>query len=164
MVNDAHMERLLKMLQSSKARVVTGGGSAASDRYLAPTLLADLGWDDAVMEEEIFGPVLPVISYDKLDEALAELNQREKPLAFYVYSVDAELIERVISHTSSGSVCVNHSAVQLAVPGLPFGGVGASGMGVYHGRAGFDTFSHAKAVLRKPQRGELPLMYPPYTA
>jgi aldehyde dehydrogenase (NAD+) len=162
-VNDAHMARLLKMLQSTKARVVTGGGSAASDRYLAPTLLADLEWDDAVMEEEIFGPVLPVISYGNLDEALVELNQREKPLALYVYSVDDELIERVISQTSSGSVCVNHNAVQLAVPGLPFGGVGASGMGVYHGRAGFDTFSHAKSVLRKPQRGELPLMYPPYT-
>jgi aldehyde dehydrogenase (NAD+) len=162
-VNDAHMGRLLKMLQSTRARVVIGGNSAASDRYLAPTVLADLNWDDAVMEEEIFGPVLPVLSYSHLDDALAELNGREKPLALYVYSVDAELIDRVISQTSSGSVCVNHNAVQLAVPGLPFGGVGASGMGVYHGRAGFDTFSHAKAVLRKPQRGELPLMYPPYT-
>jgi aldehyde dehydrogenase (NAD+) len=71
-------------------------------------------------------------------------------------------VERVVAETSSGGVCVNHNAVQLAVPGLPFGGVGASGMGAYHGRAGFDTFSHAKAVLRRPQRGEVPLMYPPY--
>jgi len=162
-VNDAHMDRLLKMLQSTKARVVTGGTSAAGDRYLAPTVLADLNWDDPVMEEEIFGPVLPVLSYSHLDDVLSELNARDKPLALYVYSVDAELTERVISGTSSGSVCVNHNAVQLAVPGLPFGGVGASGMGAYHGRAGFDTFSHAKAVLRRPQRGELPLMYPPYT-
>ena len=104
-----------------------------------------------------------MLSYSHLDDALSELNARDKPLALYVYSVDAELIERVISGTSSGSVCVNHSAVQLAVPGIPFGGVGASGMGAYHGRAGFDTFSHAKGVLRRPQRGELPLMYPPYT-
>jgi aldehyde dehydrogenase (NAD+) len=162
-VNDAHMERLLKMLHATKARVVTGGTSAASDRYLAPTVLADLDWDDPVMEEEIFGPLLPVLSYSHLDDALSELNARDKPLALYVYSVDAELIERVISGTSSGSVCVNHSAVQLAVPGIPFGGVGASGMGAYHGQAGFDTFSHAKGVLRRPQRGELPLMYPPYT-
>jgi aldehyde dehydrogenase (NAD+) len=162
-VNDAHMERLLKMLRSSKARVVTGGTSAVSDRYLAPTVLADLDWDDAVMQDEIFGPLLPVLGYDHLDDALAALNGREKPLALYVYSVDPEVIERVISGTSSGSVCVNHNAVQLAVPGLPFGGVGASGMGAYHGRAGFDTFSHAKGVLRKPERGELPLMYPPYT-
>jgi aldehyde dehydrogenase (NAD+) len=162
-VNDAHMGRLLTMLGSSKARVVTGGTSAANDRYLAPTVLADLGWDDPVMEDEIFGPLLPVLSYDHFDEALSELNRRDKPLALYVYSVDPELVERAISATSSGSVCVNHSAVQLAVPGLPFGGVGASGMGAYHGRAGFDTFSHAKGVLRKPQRGELPLIYPPYT-
>ena len=162
-VNDAHMERLLEVLRSTKARVVIGGNSAASDRYLAPTVLADLDWDDPVMEEEIFGPLLPVLSYDHFDDALCELNRRDKPLALYVYSVDPELVERAISATSSGSVCVNHSAVQLAVPGLPFGGVGASGMGAYHGRAGFDTFSHAKAVLRKPQRGELPLMYPPYT-
>ncbi len=162
-VNDAHMGRLLKMLQSTRARVVTGGNSAASDRYLAPTVLAGVDWDDAVMEEEIFGPVLPVLSYGQLDDALAEVNGREKPLALYVYSADAELIDRVISQTSSGSVCVNHNAVQLAVPGLPFGGVGASGIGAYHGRAGFDTFSHAKGVLRKPQHGELALMYPPYT-
>jgi aldehyde dehydrogenase (NAD+) len=162
-VNDAHMERLLAMLRSTTARVVTGGNSAAGDRYLAPTVLADLDWDDPVMEEEIFGPLLPVLSYDHFDDALYQLNRRDKPLALYVYSVDPELVERAISATSSGSVCVNHSAVQLAVPGLPFGGVGASGMGAYHGRAGFDTFSHAKAVLRKPQRGELPLMYPPYT-
>jgi aldehyde dehydrogenase (NAD+) len=162
-VNDAHMDRLLKMLRATKARLVTGGTSAASDRYLAPTVLADLEWDDPVMEEEIFGPLLPVLSYDRFDDVLAELNQRDKPLALYVYSVDPELVERVISETSSGSVCVNHSAVQLAVPCLPFGGAGASGIGAYHGRAGFDTFSHAKGVLRKSQRGELPLMYPPYT-
>lgn len=162
-VNDAHLERLLGMLRATRARVVTGGTSSASDRYLAPTVLADLNWDDPVMQEEIFGPVLPVLSYSNLDEALSELRARDKPLALYVYSGDAELTERVISGTSSGSVCVNHNAVQLAVPGLPFGGVGASGIGAYHGRAGFDTFSHAKAVLRRPQRGELPLMYPPYT-
>jgi len=162
-VNDAHMERLLKMLHSTKARVVTGGTFAAGDRYLAPTVLADVTWDDPVMEEEIFGPLLPVLSYSHLDDALSELNARDKPLALYVYSVDAELVERVISGTSSGSVCVNHNTVQLAVPGLPFGGVGASGMGAYHGRAGFDTFSHAKGVLRRPEHGELPLMYPPYT-
>lgn len=162
-VNDAHMERLLGLLSDTKARVVTGGTSAANERYLAPTLLADLSWDDPVMEEEVFGPVLPVLGYDNLDDVLTELKARDKPLALYVYARDAEVVERVISGTSSGSVCVNHSAVQLAVPGLPFGGVGASGMGAYHGRAGFDTFSHAKAVLRRPPRAELPLMYPPYT-
>ena len=115
------------------------------------------------MQEEIFGPILPVVAYDDIDEALAELNRRDKPLALYVYSDDAVLIEKVIAGTSSGSVCTNHNAVQLGVPGLPFGGVGASGMGAYHGRAGFDTFSHTKSVLRRPQHGEVPLVYPPYS-
>jgi len=162
-INDAHMERLLHLLAITRARTVTGGGSDASERYLAPTVLADVSWDDPVMEEEIFGPVLPVLTYDHVDEALRAINAREKPLALYLYTGDADLAERVISETSSGSVCVNHNAVQLAVPGLPFGGVGASGMGAYHGKAGFDNFSHAKAVLHRPLRGEIPLMYPPYT-
>ncbi len=103
------------------------------------------------MQDEIFGPVLPVLSYDNIGDVLSALNERDKPLALYVYSDNPDLVEQVIAESSSGSVCVNHNAVQLAVPGLPFGGVGASGMGAYHGRAGFDTFSHAKAVLRRPR-------------
>lgn len=162
-VNDAHMGRLLHLLETTKARTVTGGSSDARERYLAPTVLADVDWEDPVMEEEIFGPILPVVAYDAIDEVLAAINARDKPLALYLYSRDADLAERVIAETSSGSVCVNHNAIQLAVPGLPFGGVGASGMGAYHGKAGFDNFSHAKAVLRRPLKGELPLMYPPYT-
>jgi aldehyde dehydrogenase (NAD+) len=162
-VNEAHMGRLLSLLASTGGRLVAGGGSCASERYLAPTVLADLGWDDPVMKEEIFGPVLPVLHYEDIDEALFALKERDKPLALYLYSGDAELVRRVIDGSSSGSVCVNHNAVQLAVPGLPFGGVGASGMGAYHGRAGFETFSHAKPVFHRPQWGELAVMYPPYT-
>jgi aldehyde dehydrogenase (NAD+) len=161
-VNDAHMARLVQMLAATKGRTVTGGVSVPGERYLAPTVVADVGWDDALMEAEIFGPVLPVVVFDSVDEALARVNAGDKPLALYLYSDDAKVAERTIAETSSGGVCVNHNAVQLAVPGLPFGGVGASGMGAYHGRAGFDTFSHAKGVLRKPQKGELPIMYPPY--
>ena len=140
-----------------------GGTCDAADRYVAPTVLADVGWDDPVMAEELFGPVLPVLVYDDIDDALAAVNEREKPLALYLYSEDPALVERVIAETSSGSVCVNHNAVQLGVPTLPFGGVGASGFGAYHGHWGFDTFSHAKAVLRRPRHGEVPLVYPPYT-
>ena len=121
-----------------------------------------MSWDDPLMQEEIFGPVLPVVGYDDLTEALAELNRRDKPLALYLYSSLPDVVERVTAGTSSGSVCVNHNAVQLAVSGLPFGGVGASGTGAYHGKAGFDTFSHIKSVLRRPPHGEIPLMYPPY--
>jgi aldehyde dehydrogenase (NAD+) len=163
-VNDAQMKRLAGMLASTKGRTVTGATSDPAERYISPTVLADVPVDDAVMQEEIFGPVLPVLAYDSVDEALAIIAARDKPLAVYLYSQDAELAERVLSETSSGSVCINHNGVQLAVPALPFGGVGASGLGgAYHGKAGFDTFSHAKAVFRKPQRGELPVQYPPYT-
>ena len=161
-VNDADLSRLAQLLAATRGRVVTGGTSVPGERYLAPTVLADLDWEDPVMREEIFGPILPVLGYQSVDEALAHVNAGEKPLALYLYSRDTELAARVIAETSSGGVCVNHNAVQLAVPGLPFGGVGASGFGAYHGRAGFDTFSHLKAVLRRPQRGEMRLMYPPY--
>jgi aldehyde dehydrogenase (NAD+) len=161
-VNDAHMTRLVQLLAATQGRIVTGGTAVPSERYLAPTVLADVTWDDPVMREEIFGPVLPVIAYDHFDEALAGVNSGDKPLAVYLYSRDAVQVERVIAETSSGGVCTNHNAVQLAVPGLPFGGVGPSGMGAYNGRAGFDNFSHAKSVLRRPQRGEFPAMYPPY--
>jgi aldehyde dehydrogenase (NAD+) len=162
-VNAAHMARLVEMLSATKGRVVIGGSSDAAERYLSPTILAEVSWDDPVMQDEIFGPVLPVLGYENIGEVLGALNERDKPLALYVYANNADLVQEVISGSSSGSVCVNHNAEQLAVPGLPFGGVGASGMGAYHGRAGFDTFSHAKSVLHRPERGELPLMYPPYT-
>jgi aldehyde dehydrogenase (NAD+) len=162
-VNEAHVRRLLDLLASTGGQVVTGGTGDVAERYVAPTVLTNVSWDDPVMQDEIFGPVLPVLVYDTLDEVLGQLAAREKPLALYLYTHDDAVAQRVIAETSSGSVCVNHNAVQLAVPGLPFGGVGASGMGAYHGKAGFDTFSHAKAVLRRPPRGEIPLMYPPYT-
>jgi acyl-CoA reductase-like NAD-dependent aldehyde dehydrogenase len=161
-VNDAHMERLVQLLGTTRGRLVAGGAWDGPSRYFAPTVVADVSWDDPLMQAEIFGPVLPVVAYDDIADALTELNRRDKPLAIYLYSGHPDLVERVIAETSSGSVCTNHNAVQLAVPGLPFGGVGASGMGTYHGRAGFDTFSHAKSVLRRPPHGEMPVMYPPY--
>ena len=161
-LNDAHMARLTALLGTTKARTITGGTALPEERYLAPTVLAGLSWDDPVMEEEIFGPVLPVLAYDEMSDVLEHVRGREKPLAIYLYARDTRLEERVLAETSSGGVCVNHNAVQLGVPELPFGGVGASGMGAYHGRTGFDTFSHRKAVLRRPARAEAPLVYPPY--
>lgn len=162
-VNEAHVDRLMALLGRTAGKVVTGGEVDRAHRYLAPTIVSDVAWDDALMEDEIFGPVLPVVSYRALAEALEELAGRDKPLALYVYTNNKAQADEVIAGTSSGTVCVNHNAVQLAVPGLPFGGVGASGMGAYNGRTGFDTFSHLKGVLRKPARGEVALMYPPYT-
>jgi aldehyde dehydrogenase (NAD+) len=114
------------------------------------------------MTEEIFGPILPVVTYDSLDEAIAIITGRSKPLALYVFSSDAAAVERVLAETSAGGVCVNNVVVHVGSPELPFGGVGDSGMGRYHGRAGFDAMSNPKAVLRSPTRPDLPVLYPPY--
>ncbi len=162
-VSGSHMERLLGLLRDTKGELRAGGASDGAAHYIAPTVLSGVRWDDPVMGEEIFGPILPVLSFDDLDQALLNVNQRDKPLALYIYARDPEVTDSVLANTSSGSVCVNHNAVQLGVPDLPFGGVGASGMGAYHGRAGFDTFSHTKAVLRRPTRLEIFFTYPPYT-
>jgi aldehyde dehydrogenase (NAD+) len=161
-VNEAHMERLSRLLATTNGTVATGGQAAPEQLYLAPTVISGVGWQDSLMQEEIFGPLLPVVAYDDIAEVLAELRQREKPLAVYVYERDRALIEQVIAETSSGGVCVNHNCVQLAARDLPFGGVGHSGMGAYHGKAGFDTFSHQRAVLRRPAGLEAPVMYTPY--
>jgi aldehyde dehydrogenase (NAD+) len=114
------------------------------------------------MQDEIFGPILPVLPVADVEEAIRFVNDHPKPLALYVFSASEATAQRVIEATSSGGVCVNHVVMQLSVPELPFGGVGESGMGAYHGRAGFDTFSHAKPVLTKGVRPDPSVMYPPY--
>ena len=134
------------------------------DRYLAPTIVVDPDVDSPLMTQEIFGPVLPVISVESVDDAIDFVNDRPKPLALYVYSRSKETVERVLGQTSSGGACVNHGIVHLIVPDLPFGGVGPSGMGAYHGQTGFDTFSHLKSVLEKPTKPDPPLLYAPYSS
>jgi aldehyde dehydrogenase (NAD+) len=143
---------------------VVGGDRDVATRYIAPTVLAGVKPDAPVMQEEIFGPVLPVLTVADIGEAIRFVNDREKPLALYVFSSDDATVERVIHGTSSGGVCVNQVVMHLAVPDLPFGGVGPSGMGAYHGKAGFDLFSHAKPVLHKGIRPDPPILYPPYTS
>lgn len=162
-VNARHHQRLMKLLPGSGTAVLGGTGDEAS-RYLAPTLLRDVPHDAPVMEGEIFGPILPVLKIRTIDEAIRFVNARPKPLALYVYSQNVEVQDRVLANTSSGGAVVNHCWMHLAVPGLPFGGVGESGMGAYHGQHSFETFSHRKAVLRKPTSLDPPLLYPPYTA
>jgi aldehyde dehydrogenase (NAD+) len=115
------------------------------------------------MHEEIFGPLLPVLGVASVDEAIEHVNERPKPLALYVFSGSSATAERVLAETSSGGACVNHTLLHQATTGLPFGGVGASGMGAYHGRAGFDAYSHYKSVLTKPTRPDLRFIYPPYS-
>lgn len=162
-INERHFDRLTGLLAASRDRVVVGGVSHRDERYLAPTVLRDVGPDDPLMEEEIFGPLLPVLPVTDMHEAAAFVRARAKPLALYVFSRSRSTIDRVLATTSSGGVGVNCTIQHAAIPGLPFGGVGESGMGAYHGRSGFETFSHRKAVLSKPTRPDPPLAYPPYT-
>jgi aldehyde dehydrogenase (NAD+) len=162
-INDRHFARLRGLLESGGEPLV-GGDTDAGDRYVSPTVLTGVDPGAPIMTEEIFGPLLPVLPVDDVDDAIDFVNAREKPLALYVFSENATVAERVIESTSAGGVAVNATVLHLAVPGLPFGGVGASGTGAYHGRAGFETFSHRKSVLTRPTRLDVPVMYPPYKA
>ncbi|MEU0148688.1 aldehyde dehydrogenase family protein [Streptomyces sp. NPDC006288] len=147
-VNERHFDRLVGLLDSG--RTVTGGAHDRGEKYIAPTVLADVAPDSPVMREEIFGPVLPIITVDGLDEAIAFVNDRDKPLALYAFTQDASVRERLLSETSSGGVGMGLPLAHLTVSDLPFGGVGESGMGNYHGRYSLETFSHRKAVLDTP--------------
>jgi aldehyde dehydrogenase (NAD+) len=163
-VDERHHDRLMRLLDAGGYEATVIGGTGDRDlRYLAPTVLAGVKPDAAVMDDEIFGPILPVISVGDIDEAIRFVNDREKPLALYAFSQSHDVLDHVVANTSAGGVTLNHAMLHLAVPDLPFGGVGASGMGFYHGKSGFDTFTHYKPVLDKPTRPDPALMYPPYT-
>ena len=161
-VNVRHHRRLTQLLKDAGS-VAMGGETDEESRYIAPTLLTDVDPESAIMTEEIFGPILPVLSVDSIDEAIAFVNSREKPLALYVFTEDPAVGDEVLSRTSSGGACVNAAILHIVNPNLPFGGVGPSGMGAYHGKASFDTFSHKKSVLVKSTRLDMKAMYPPYT-
>jgi len=160
-VNDRHFGRLEKLIASGK--VVAGGETDRQSRYIAPTVLREVDLNSALMTEEIFGPILPVISVPSMKAAVEFVNVRPKPLALYLFSQSRTVESFVLQNTSSGGVCVNTTLLHHANDRLPFGGVGESGIGNYHGRFGFETFSHKRAVVRKPVQPEVPLAYPPYT-
>ncbi|MBD2107643.1 aldehyde dehydrogenase family protein [Nodosilinea sp. FACHB-13] len=147
-VNDRQFDRLVGLL--NQGNILAGGQHDRSDRYIAPTLIDGIGWDASIMQEEIFGPILPILTYKDLGDAIAAVNQRPKPLALYVFTRDRQVQERVLDRTTAGSVCINDVILQIAIWDLPFGGVGSSGVGSYHGQHSFNTFSHLKSVLKKP--------------
>ena len=162
-VNSRHLSRLTGLLRDvDPSRIVTGGVSDAEELYLAPTIVRDASWDQAVMADEIFGPILPVLAVPDVESAIETVNAHPKPLALYIFTSRPGAAERVIERTSSGGVCVNGTVLQIATPGLPFGGVGASGMGAYHGTFGFETFSHLKGVLDRATWFDPSFSYPPY--
>ncbi|MEC4113179.1 aldehyde dehydrogenase [Myroides pelagicus] len=160
-INMNHFDRLAKFLGSPK--VCYGGKVDRDQRFISPTLLDEVNWDDEIMQEEIFGPILPILSFDQLEEAIYHVKLHSKPLACYVYGKDKQKTNRILKEVSFGGGAVNDSLMHLTEHSLPFGGVGASGMGSYHGKSGFETFSHFKSVLSKSFWFESPLKYPPYS-
>ena len=162
-INQKHYERICGLINADRNKVVIGGIENADTLQIEPTVLADVTWNDAVMQEEIFGPVMPVLTYQNLDEVIAAVNARPHPLALYIFAQDKKVIQKVTSRCSFGGGCVNDTIVHLATSHMGFGGVGASGMGSYHGKCGFDTFSHHKSILDKKQWIDLPMRYQPYT-
>lgn len=159
-VNQQQWSRLVSLL--SHGKVITRGDHNEGDRYIAPTLIIDPDLNSPLMQEEIFGPILLILTYQSLSEAIDFINIKPKPLALYFFSNNRQKQEEILQSTSSGSVCLNDILLHLTVTDLPFGGVGESGMGRYHGKATFDTLSNYKSILRRPFWGETNLRYSPY--
>src|SRR5215212_8817780 len=163
-VNERHFDRLRSALAATKGDVVIGGGSDASKISIQPTVVVDPDPAEPLMTDEIFGPILPVMTVQSLDDAIRFVNSRPKPLSAYLFTKTKSIRERVIKEVPAGGMLVNHLAFQVTTAKLPFGGVGPSGMGAYHGKYGFEEFSHSKTVMTKPTRPDLSSMiYPPYT-
>tara|TARA_Y100001973_G_scaffold42429_1_gene63362 strand:- start:8636 stop:9997 length:1362 start_codon:yes stop_codon:yes gene_type:complete len=161
-VNEQHWQRLVGYLE--QGTVVHGGDHDRQQRFLAPTILTEVAIDSPVMEEEIFGPILPVLSVPNLASAVEFIRERDKPLALYGFSASKRALQQLTEQTHAGNQCNNDTLMFMLNPELPFGGVGPSGMGRYHGKFGFDTFSHQKAVMQRPFWFDPKFRYPPYTS
>ena len=160
-INKNHFDRLIKLIDPNKT--VIGGETNESDHYIAPTVMDNITFNDDVMQDEIFGPILPIISYTDLDWAIQQVKERPKPLALYVFTESTQSKNKILNEISFGGGAINETLVHLGNHNLPFGGVGSSGTGNYHGKFGFDCFSHKKAIHDKPTWFEPGLKYPPYT-
>ena len=160
-INEKHFERILGLINGEK--LVYGGQSEPESLRIAPTVLNNITWDDAVMGEEIFGPLLPILTFDTLDEALDIVESHPHPLALYFFSEDKAAQKKVLDTCRFGGGCINDTIIHLATSDMPFGGVGESGMGSYHGRVGFETFSHYRSIVDKKTWMDLPIRYQKYT-
>lgn len=159
-INEKHFNRLLGLINRDK--VVYGGDSERDRLRIEPTVMDNVSWDDAVMGEEIFGPLMPILTFKNLNDAVKKINSRPHPLALYMFSEDRKNIRFVMSRCQFGGGCINDTIIHLATSRMGFGGVGASGMGAYHGKVGFDTFSHKKSIVDKKTWLDLPMRYQPY--
>ena len=162
MVNERHFERVKDLIGSGQ--VAIGGETDSATKFIAPTVLTDVASDSAVMQQEIFGPVLPILRSNSLEESVAYIRSNDKPLAAYIFTNNRRAEDKFLDQVSCGSACVNDVMMFMAAHELPFGGVGASGMGAYSGRRGFETFSHMKAVMKRGWWPDLAVRYAPYTA
>lgn len=161
-VNAKHFDRLAEMINQEKSHIVLGGKLDRDDLYVSPTLLDGVSWDGTAMEDEIFGPVLPILSYQNLGEAIHRIRQLPKPLAAYLFSENEQAQDYFLEQLSFGGGCINDTISHVGNIHLPFGGVGASGMNAYHGKASFDLFTHSKSILKKSTKVSVRLGYPPY--
>ena len=159
-VNESHFDRLSGLLGCGS--ILTGGRTDRAARYIEPTIIDKITGSEPIMEDEIFGPLLPVIEYDNLSRALEFVNKRSKPLALYFFSRSKDLQARVLRETSSGGGCINDTVIHQTSTNLPFGGVGTSGIGKYHGKASFDTFTHERSIVKSGFLWDTLLRYPPY--
>lgn len=159
-VNRRHFERLKSYLEAGK--IVHGGRSIEEQLMIEPTFVEGVTWEDPIMQNEIFGPLLPILEYTDLNDAIQIINSQPKPLALYVFTESKDVEREVMARTSSGGVCINDTLMHVGTPYLPFGGVGPSGTGSYHGKGSFDTFTHYKSVLKQTTKFDLPIRYPNY--
>jgi aldehyde dehydrogenase (NAD+) len=160
-INHRHFLRLSGYLEGQN--IVCGGETDEASLYMAPTIVIDPAHDGPLMEQEVFGPILPIITLDDINQAIPFINKRSKPLALYLYTQNKAFENAVLQNTSSGSIGINDGFMFMLNPQLPFGGVGNSGMGSYHGQFGFDTFSHLKTVMKRSFKFDISLRYPPYS-
>lgn len=161
MINEKHYNRVLGLVDGEK--ITCGGYGKRETLQITPTVLEDIKWDSPVMQEEIFGPILPVLTYKNLDEAIEKVREREKPLALYLFTENNQMQKKVLKQVSFGGGCINDTIIHLATSRMGFGGVGGSGMGSYHGKKSYETFTHEKSIVKKSTKLDLPIRYQPYT-
>ena len=159
-VNHSHFKRIIQLFENEK--IIYGGKSVEKDNYIAPTILNDIDWNSPIMKEEIFGPILPILTFDKLDETISIINKQEKPLAAYYFGQNKNDQELFLKKLYFGGGCINDTILQVSNSNLPFGGVGASGMGSYHGEKSFRCLSHEKAILKRGTWMDIPIRFAPY--
>ena len=161
-INEKHFTRLLGLIDSKK--IVHGGEVNKATNQIEPTVLDGVTWEDAVMQEEIFGPILPILTFDSLDEVIYNVNENDRPLALYHFTQSKKNRDKILKGCTFGGGCINDTIIHLATSNMGFGGVSESGMGSYHGKAGFDTFTHYRSIVDKKTFMDLPMRYQPYTS